>query len=1126
MPIPLLPALKDATSENKIAINERGEWSEGAQNTLSNLVDSLKVAVGKESNISSIPDVWARPALYEAVLTNEKHPLHEKYKQEWRGVLAIIALRKLRNFSDVQVESVDIPKKDKTGNYPGSTPAFLKVISRSIPGSFLREGKKDPTTKTGCVAKVQILSINGYPLAMMWPSILFCPALNLENHQVIDVPWWKLDGIGNPLPDLSDDEKNALVVWLTNIINNPSIENDKLIGLLTSYRDDIEESLGDNLNKDYKISQGASLGITGSCALIDSPIAGSMDDRDSFLKKSNVRLVKRKQGITKEILLMAPDIDQQWNMNPADIVIGGSVTASAVPFRTGVIMDTATLNDIDLAQFDTEYRMVDSFFTDKIAVIYLGINAFPNVINNKVLTFNGEKVNIILPLKRELLDYFEAEYLAKHVHVAMVDGGIQVDLELPVNSVDDKEKFLAAHKIYHTDLDSDEIVEYTDVPILQIWPNFILSKKENWRAYFTYFDPCDVQDKTFYAQPSWGEDNQPRPIQRNGKNAEIRRGPEFPEAFLCSYQFESNSGVEDSRELGLLLLNKPQPLIVNQAVKSCKIGIDFGTTNTIAYMMLGNNKPKPIIFENRMFYVTNNQAPQGDDNGLNQNSQSVLRQYFMSTKAQPYFADKKEQVANPFIKTMFHTYNGDFDGNIDQTLFLGNIYYLDGAKNIQDDSMDNIHTNEMKWGNEEEVDNMVGFLMELCTQALAEAVVQGANRIQWFYSYPTSFTGKQLRISRNNWRSVFDEMEKATDVALDDSTSQSESNSIAEYFISDMKAHPKNGIVCMDIGGGSTDIAVWQGKTGENQKQTSLRFAGRDILNNYLWKKKEHGKDILSSLKRANQEFNDLVDRLNKIEEKQPFDMQLEAILRYHGSEIFSLLPKVMFKNKDIENTIRDISFALSGIFFYAGVLIGYMRKTGKYTELRALPDCYVGGNASRLLDWAGGGRFSNEDADLLKKCFMAGIDMEETDAEYKKIFKINKTNRPKQEVAYGLVCDAEIESQDSEDEVISGEKFTVEESDEKINTDIITAAEMMKVVQVDDEDLPYFKKFLEVFNKQIKGMYDPITFDEDGLFEISKQVNQILNDRCADAEDEDDVILEPIFIVVLKTAYEYLAEQ
>ena len=56
--------------------------------------------------------------------------------------------------------------------------------------------------------------------------------------------------------------------------------------------------------------------------------------------------------------------------------------------------------------------------------------------------------------------------------------------------------------------------------------------------------------------------------------------------------------------------------------------------------------------------------------------------------------------------------------------------------------------------------------------------------------------------------------------------------------------------------------------------------------------------------------------------------------------------------------------------------------------------------------------------------------------------------------------------------------------------------------------------------------MYDPITFDEDGLFEISKQVNQILNDRCADAEDEDDVILEPIFIVVLKTAYEYLAEQ
>ena len=78
---------------------------------------------------------------------------------------------------------------------------------------------------------------------------------------------------------------------------------------------------------------------------------------------------------------------------------------------------------------------------------------------------------------------------------------------------------------------------------------------------------------------------------------------------------------------------------------------------------------------------------------------------------------------------------------------------------------------------------------------------------------------------------------------------------------------------------------------------------------------------------------------------------------------------------------------------------------------------------------------------------------------------------------------------------------------------------------QIDDEDLPFFKKFLEVFNKEIKGLYDSIDFDEDGLFEISKQVNQILNDRCTEATDEDDVVLEPIFIVVLKAAYEYLAE-
>ena len=93
MPIPLLPSLKES---NKIAITKRGEWMSDAQTNLGNLADDLKVTAGVKSDISSIPDLWARPSMYELVLYDENHHLHKRFLDEWRGVLAILALREMR----------------------------------------------------------------------------------------------------------------------------------------------------------------------------------------------------------------------------------------------------------------------------------------------------------------------------------------------------------------------------------------------------------------------------------------------------------------------------------------------------------------------------------------------------------------------------------------------------------------------------------------------------------------------------------------------------------------------------------------------------------------------------------------------------------------------------------------------------------------------------------------------------------------------------------------------------------------------------------------------------------------------------------------------------------------------
>lgn len=1128
MAIPLLPSLR---ADSTIAITKRGEWSANAQNTLNNLVSSLKVAANKQSSISSIPDVWARPALYELVLQNEKHPLHETYRDEWRGIIAIMALRKLRGFDDVKLVSIDIPEISKIKD---SDPEFLKVAARSLP-DWYAAAQKDPTIKPGYAAKIQVVVYGNVPLAMTWPTILLCPSLNLAQNRQRDVSWWKVDGINNPIPELSDDEKNALVTWLQNIINQ-TVNNDLLMSLLTSYRDDLKESLGDSYQDDYKINSkaGSSLGITGTAQLLDNPVVGTTDD--SFLKKSNVLLMRRKHGKEKDLILLSRDIEKQWNMNASDIIVGGYVTASsAVPRATGMILDHTKLGDIDLNDFNAEVHMIDEFFTDKLAVIHLEINAFPNSLNNKLLDYNGTKVNAILPLKKELLDYFDSEFLAKHISLTVVEGGIEAVLELPVSGMDNKGKFLIAKKLYRSDYDSNDFIEYDTVPLLQVWPNFILSEADLWKRYFTYYDGEGVD--TFYAVPAWNmEDREAvRYIHRDycaNRDAEICRGKHFPEAFCCTAQTELASGEEETIEIGLILLKKPETKIISTTNKPCRIGIDFGTTNTIAYMSVGGEAPKPITFPNRMYYVTHNELP--EKGGLVPMSKRRLRQNFMSATEQPN--------GSAFIKTMFHSHYGAFDGDLKKIFFRGNIYYLDDASNISQDKsiLDNIHTDDMKWGDATSAEYMQSFLTQLCVQCLAEAIEVGASQIEWKYSYPTAFSPQKQNQYQRMWKtSVMKEIREISSIDCLEPTSQTESDSVAEYVIKGMGGAMKRGIVCLDIGGGSTDIAIWQGNQSNIQKQASVRFAGRDILNAYLWQKRLQGCQILSQFKESEAKFNKAVDKLMEVQSEHEFNLQLEALLKYDGDKIFESLPNKCYVT-EVKTMIRDISFALAGIFFYTGMIVGYLRRSGTYQQKELLPVCYVGGNASRLLDWAAAGQFTTDEmiSKVFKACFMAGLDIAEPDAAYRKNFRIERTELPKQEVAYGLVCGRNSSNLDDDDDfdddfeesdasVIAGEQFTIENTGET-GSEILTAADVLDIVQVDQVCPPNFAMFMQTFNKWMKKLgYDTIHLSEDDFINICSQVNDVFAARGSEADgDEDQVELEPVFITELKEAFAYISKQ
>lgn len=1130
MAFPLLPSL---VADPKVAIPQSGEWTKpNAQNTLTGLVDSLKVAANKYSNISSIPDVWAHPILMRSILSDDQHPQYGRYVAEWRGLLAIMALRKMRGLSKLQVVSIEIPTADKLQD---DAPEFLKVLVRSIPLEYLQM-QNDGTIKDkpGIQAKIQLLTYDNHPLGIFWPSILICPALGLEKYQPHDIAWWGNDGLMDPISSLSNDEKNSLHAWLQNVINSISDNNNALMKLLTAFRDDLKQSLAvDFKDTAFQGQAGKGLGVTGACAIIDIPIEGIVDD--TFLEKSQVLLTNRRGNDSlPNLLIVTPDLDQQWNVSASQIIVGGYLNASTCLNKgTGLILDHFHVGDVDLSDYHAEIHMANEFFTDKVTIFYLPYNAFPTVMENKVYPYGQASVNIILPIRKWLLDYLEPEFIAKNTKIAVINQDIEVTLSLPVSGPDGKGKMLVTKKIYKAaqpkanNLNNDEkkeILDYDSVPLIQVWPNIRMREPNAWKAYYTYFD---LGDSTipFHASPLFKQETPQSMKLPDNTSAEICKGTSFPEAFVCENRFKDLYGKEVSEEIGLLLLDQNKVQEVSAHNVNCKIGIDFGTTNTTAYMYVDNEQPHLIQFKNHKYYVTLT----ADGESITGYDRNSVRKNFISEQEQPgsnqgsiktmYHANPQSQKADPF--------------------FSGNIYYLDQSKNIDADRsiMGNVKTTEMKWDKVNGRIYMQGFLMQFCLQCMVEAVIAGASTLEWLYSYPKAFSITQRQQYKMTWHTIYTEtISTACTLHSSESGSLSESESVAEYFKKDMQASTARGIICMDIGGGTTDIAIWQGSKDALLNQTSIRFAGRNILNDYLWNRKQNGHLMLSKLKNGNSEFINMLDSLENEESKHGFDLKLEALLRDYEADIFSSLP-TKSADTEIALLIRDITFALAGIFFYSGMLVGHLLKAGKYDMTKLLPNCYVGGNASKLLNWAADGEFSSDSliAAVFKECMYRGILYEEKQENVDDDFDIYMTDYPKQEVAYGLVTSTrasgnkiKINLSGNTNDVclLAGEKFAVDATEQP--SEIVSAEDFLAGVHIDNKKPEVFDQFVSLFNNIMQNIeWSPVVFEKGDFINICTNVNQDLSDmKQASGGNTKNINTEPIFILVLKEAYQYLSKK
>ena len=1060
----ILPRLKP--NHTVQTINDVGTWAVRTRQVLDDISKSLKVDK-VETEINSIPDMWARPMLFEMALFDREHVLHERILGEWRGLLAMIALKEVVKLNRLTVTPVKVPVITPPPEGEQETEAqqrdFMRTLSKLIPRSSL-------ATDTSW-RNLYIFLFNGQPIGITSPTTLVATSadyLNRISNQ--DVAWYNGTHLTDPVGDLSPRQKQILAGWLSNLISqigrHRNINNDRwnlVSGLLNEFSGELGIGACSLSQSGFGI-QGLESGLF---KYLDKPADGNVRDA------SHVRLIPS-EGRTpaKPLLVLDRSIAEQWDIAPQNVTVDGAQTLASA--------------QVKVANVDV-WRAPD-FFTKKLFVIFQE-DAFPGTAGpgNQSLTLPGgtTAVTPILPINWELMNHLTADDLARRVRWDQTPEGLKLRLFLTLSGpdADSPGRTIELTRLYRR----EDIQTLDNVPILEIWPNF---KAAGWKAYYTCYSTDDVTS-TFASKPFTIGDSIENELALGGRRQRrywLTR--DYPEAMICRAAVANSETRQlEPQHAGVLLLLQP-PAAQPQG-QAYKIGVDFGASSTIIYARTGQ-RSFPVRFNNRKTSVTASSAA----------AQAQLFDFFLprTENEMPllsFFDDFHTNSADPEIRPFLD----------------GHAYLLEDASVFK--PRDGLAF-DLKWSPDKDDRRRVrAFLTQLCLQTCAELVVAGATGTAWAFSYPTAFSGEQMEGFPGIWRQVIAECGAQSGLQqVRPMMSQTESVATALYFVNYRHAATAVGTIFIDIGGSTSDISIWQ----DNRAiwQTSVLLAGRSLFSNYLW----YNPDFLGL-------FVD-VSRLKEEKAQHPDDRKsyhalTDVLLRYNGNLIFEQLP-VHAGTQQVKALRQHLALGVSGLLYYVGSLLQYLIQIGVYR--REVPNLYVGGNGSLVFRWLDIDGEERINA-LYKTIFMKGAGWNDEEAFRVMLSPEPKREAAYGLVSDGNLQGGDINrsvlagesfiaqgSVDEWPEVVSPEGDRPRKLD--WNT-LLTPEAFTKRLRA-PETLDRLTDFIMTFNRfaTAKALVSTVSLTNEDTEEVRKRLGQSLS-RYHETDETANIVVEPVFIVALR---------
>ena len=889
MPLEInLPGL----SKDPPSLTSSGKWS--PLPGLNDLSAALTIEAGsiKLGGIKSVPHTWGHIIVFETALLDKHHPGHQDAKGQWRGLLAMLALRNRPGFS-ITAHPVELHRPPGA---KGDTHRFTGLAEREQPKPRIDGNCTWDPVHLLCAEADGSPNESSVLVGALSPSTIVAPARDFSGRRSLS-QFWARQGLRDPLAgtpqseELSPDELEVCRLFTMHVVDrvrgldsprDPDAAN-TIVGLLDEFAENLEAA-----------------GAANAIATWTEKALGDLVAQDPgglYGAVNSVWVEKGKPDIT-DLLLCTVDIDKKTSLK---IVLADPRCVQTLGKRSHHIslFGSRTLADLPVPAQDGAPNGIPEHLRKEAGANNILLLGPEDLLADRLTMLEGFQTSAhpeafrehLLPVKAAaLLLYPNIDELAACVDLlgsmSRPRAGLRVTLT-------DREGRRFKHLVTR-EYKVDAVERANSPEALAAWPDFRFPRAAGqdgavgwkWNYLFTSTnisrEPSEraaivttglsreMLDRDLarvyrgkkaagvsQRLEEWSSEAGPWPALSGAQREDDGRGDGADDTtwfeWLCMRDdagqnpHEKNLQRSDSAFEGVLfrlptdhgyvyaglgMLPRARDMSTQEAAAGGKaqISLDFGTSNTIVYCKRGEGTIEPLPFSARLRRFNE----QRDDDGLHADLEAEYTAFMPSTDVKPPFATVMQvRNADGIDDGLNRAWKDAGEPALwrDYAFFDPNVLHLTESL-LSGRGRSNLIF-DLKWGREADDRRRMGrYLRHIGMLALAEVVghrdLPAPSSVEWRLSYP--ITAPDPSAYREILRFAAPPAPK-NDSHLSTVEFHTESHAALDYFREVQRAQPQAMLV-LDIGGGSTDVALAAREKGV--WQNSVRLAGDDLMTEFL----------------------------------------------------------------------------------------------------------------------------------------------------------------------------------------------------------------------------------------------------------------------------------------------------